>query len=268
MEGPARGCAGMRRAAAAMALCLAALPAGAHFAHPGALAVFEQRLHAALPLRLAFRDAHGRAATLRDAFGKVPVVLVLGYLHCRDLCSLVVRGAVKSLDASGLAPGRDYRAVFVSIDPRDDAAALARALDERVPASDRGAWRFLNGDPAAVRALADAVGFHFRRDPDSGDYAHPAGFVIATPDGTVSRYFSGVRFAPNDVRLALVQAGAGRVGGITDQIALLCYHFDPSKGRYTLTVTRVLNALIGAFLAVCGALAWRYLRRRGRQGDA
>ena len=64
--------------------------------------------------------------------------------------------------------------------------------------------------------------------------------------------------------LALVEAGSGRIGAITDQIALLCYHFDPTKGRYTLTIVRVLDAVIAVFLAACALFAWRFLRRRAR----
>ena len=252
-------------AAAAAAACAAALPAAAQLAQPQQGVAFEQRVGHGLPLALELRDEAGRPIALSRALGSVPAVLVLGYLHCRDLCSIVLTDAVRALDASGLAAGRDYRALFVSIDPADDAPALAAARRDRVPEADRAAWRFLGRDAPAIGRLANAIGFRYRADPAGGAFAHPAGFVVLTPQGTIARYFNGVKFAPRDLRLALVQAGAGKIGAISDRIALLCYHFDPSKGRYTITVMRVLDGVIALFLAGCAIFAVLVLRGRGRE---
>ena len=66
----------------------------------------------------------------------------------------------------------------------------------------------------------------------------------ATPEARVSRYFPGVRFDPSDVRLALAEAAHGRVGSLVDRLVLLCYHFDPVTGKYTLQVLTLLRAAI------------------------
>jgi protein SCO1/2 len=60
-----------------------------------------------------------------------------------------------------------------------------------------------------------------------------------------------------DVRLALVDAGQGRVGTLGDQVRLLCYGFDPSVGAYTQAIHRALAlaaALTTAALAL--GIAW------------
>ncbi len=260
----------MRRAplVCAAACLLGAAAARAHddgfsAAHPGQGIAFEQHLDAPLPRDLRFVDEAGKRVTLASELGK-PTVLVLGYLACRDLCPLTLEGAAEALDRGGLAPGTDYRALFVSIDPRATPAMLLTARDARLAARDRGAWTFLAGDAKSVAALASAVGFHYRYDAAHDDYAHPAGFVVATPGGRVARYFFGVRYDAGAVASALRDAADGAPSRLASPLLLLCYHYDPLTGSYTLTVLGVLRVLGAAFLLAALVWAWRQ-RRAGRR---
>jgi protein SCO1/2 len=253
----------MRRLLLAIGLAAALLPARSHHAaHPADGIGFDQHLGAPLPLTLRFTDDSRRTLTLGDEFGKTPVLLVLGYAGCRDLCPTTLTGVAEALRRSGLAPGRDYRAVFASIDPREDATILARARAERLDVIDAGGWRFLAGDARSSDALARSVGFRYRFEAERDAFAHPAGFVIATPQGMISRYFFGVRFDPADLRLAMAEAGQGRTGRLADRLLLLCYHFDPATGRYSLAILDLLRAAIAAFLLAAGFWAWRQRRSR------
>ena len=65
--------------------------------------------------------------------------------------------------------------------------------------------------------------------------------MILTPDGKLSRYFYGIEYAPRDVRLGLVEASAGKIGSPVDQVLLLCFHYDPTTGKYGLIITRALQ---------------------------
>jgi len=247
---------------------LLAFAARAHVGpHPEAGIAFDQHPGAKVKEDLGFVNARGVRETLGAAIGGRPTVLLLGYLGCKDLCSLALPGAAKALDRAGLEPGRDYRAIFASIDPREGAATLATGY-ERLPAADRGAWSFLGGDEASSSALASSVGFHYRYEAGHDAFAHPAGMVLLSPDGRISRYLFGVSFDPAELRLALAEAGQGRTGSLSDRLLLLCYHFDPTTGRYT---TRILDALrwVIALCAVGAAVfAWRVLRHRGPGGAA
>ena len=78
---------------------------------------------------------------------------------------------------------------------------------------------------------------------------------MLTPDGQISRYLFGVEYAPKDLRLALVEASAGKIGIAVDQVLLFCYHYDPATGRYgawSLNAVRVGGVLtvlaLGAFI--------------------
>ena len=229
--------------------------------HPEAGIGFEQHPGRAVPLDAAFIDASGTQVTLGEALGGKPSVLVLGYAACKDLCATTLPGVAEALDRARLEAGADYRAVFASIDAREGPPVLA-AIAGRVPQRDRTGWRFLGGNDASIRRVADAVGFRYRHEDDRDAFAHPAGLVVLTPHGDVSRYLFGVRFAPSELRLALTEAGGGRIGGLSDRLLLLCYHFDPATGRHSLAILDALRALIAVLAVLAAAFAWRTLRVR------
>ena len=68
----------------------------------------------------------------------------------------------------------------------------------------------------------------------TGQFAHAAGIMVLTPQGKVARYLFGVDYAPRDLRLALVEASAGKIGSPVDQMLLFCFHYDPTFGKYTM----------------------------------
>jgi len=209
---------------------------------------------------LPFVDEGGRATTLARALDGRPGVIVLGYATCTDLCPVTLANASRALREGGLAPGRDYAALFVSVDPRDDPAALATAKARDLPAEARPGWTFL-ANATSARELARNVGFTFRHDEDPDAIAHAAGLIVVTPQASVSRYFTGVRFEAPDLRLAIAEAANGRVGSVVDRLVLLCYHFDPTTGKYTVRVLTLLRVAIACCFAVAALYAWRRLRR-------
>jgi protein SCO1/2 len=226
---------------------------------------FDQHPGAQLPMRLAFVDDAGRATTLGQALHAKPAVLVLGYLACKDLCPTTLAGVTQALDGTGLAAGRDYRALFVSIDPRETAAELGHEKAERIAAKERSAWTFLRGEKPSVEKLAHAVGFRYRYEPDRDAFAHATGFAVLTPEGGISRYFMGVRYDPSQLATALREAGQGSVAPPASPLLLLCYHFDPTTGRYSLAILDILRAVIAALFVAGAAWAWRRRRKRARE---
>jgi protein SCO1/2 len=239
----------------------------------------DQRLGAAVPLDLPFKDEAGRRVTLGDCTAGKPTVLVLAYYRCPMLCTEVLNGLLAALRATPADVGSAFNVVVVSFDPREKPplAAVKKASyleGYGRPGADAG-WHFLTGDPLAIAALADAVGFRYRYDPDTGQYAHGSGLVVLAPDGTVTRYLLGVRFEPRDLRLALAEASEGKVGSPTDQVLLLCFRYDPATGTYTFAVLRFVKWLSAAAVVgiagLVGLLVWRghrTARRRAAHHDA
>lgn len=262
----------MRRAPAlVMGIVLAAGAAGAAD-RPAPLrdVAFAQRLGEPVPLDVPFRDEGGRTTTLRAYTGK-PVLLVPAYFTCPMLCTLVLNGVVSALRALPFDVGKELTVVTFSFDPRDDAEAAARkkaayVAEYRRPGAEAG-WHFLTGDAASIAALTDAIGFHATYDEEHRQYAHASGIVLLTPDGRIARYFFGVEFAPRDLRLAIVEASADRIGTLVDDLLLFCFHYDPATGRYSrLALGAVRAGGVLTLVALVTTIAWWI--RRERPGGA
>lgn len=231
---------------------------------------FAQRLDQTLPLDLPFTDEDGRQVQLRDYFSRKPVVLAFVYYDCTMLCSQVLNGVTSALVALDETAGRDFEVLAVSFDPRDTAVAAAAKKKSYVdrynrPGSERG-FHFLTGSEASITALTEAAGFKYAWDERTQQFAHASGFVVATPQGRLSRYFFGIEYAPRDLKFALIESSAGRVGNVIDQVLLYCYHYDPKTGSYSFVAMKAVQ-LGGAFtlLALVGFVVVA-LRREQRAG--
>jgi len=185
------------------------------------------------------------------------------------LCTLVGNGLVRGLRATAFDAGREFNVITVSFDPRDTpekAAEMKRVYmnEYRRPGAEKG-WHFLTGNAEAIGKLTEAVGFRYRYDAESGQFAHASGIMVVTPDGRLSHYFYGIEYGPRDLRLALIEAADRKIGSPADQLLLACFHYDPSSGKYSLAVMRIIRAGGVATLLVIG-VAVVMMRRRERSG--
>lgn len=230
----------------------------------------DQRIGETVPLELPFVDHTGAAVELGDFFGERPVVLAPVYYDCPMLCGMVLDGLASSLDVLAFGAGDEFEVVAVSIDPEEtprQAAARRAAQLERYgrPGAEDG-FHFLTGSPEAVARLTEAIGFRYAQDEESGEFAHTAGLVLATPDGRIARQLFGVEYAPRDLRLGLVEAGEGHIGGLVDSVLLYCFHYDPQIGRYSaITMNMVRLGGVVTLLAL-GSFVLLMLWRERRAG--
>jgi len=229
----------------------------------------DQKIGNALPLDARFRNERGETVRLGDYFGDKPVLLVPAYYECPMLCGLVLNGVTSALRGLAFDVGDDFTVVTFSFDPRET-PELARAkretmLREYRRAGAKTGWHFLTGDEADIRRLTDAIGFKYAFDPKANEYAHASGVVVATPDGTVARYFLGVEYAPRELRLALVEASERKLGSVVDQLMLFCFRYDPHTGRYsTVAMGAVRAGGVLTLLALAGFFAFNVRRDRAR----
>lgn len=230
----------------------------------------EEHLGRPLDRSIELTDMDGRRVRLGDELpGDAPVVLVLAYYRCPMLCGLVLRGVVTGMQALSFRLGREFRALTVSFDPRDTPEAARKKRESTLAGLGQegsSQWPFLVGDEKATRALAGAVGFRYAYDSRTDQFAHPAAAIVLTPDGRISRYLYGVDFSPRDLRLAITEAGEGKVGTIVDRLLLTCYHYDPAARAYApfiIGFMRIGGAIILVTVAgLCGALSLAERRRR------
>ncbi|HEY1795940.1 MAG TPA: SCO family protein [Stellaceae bacterium] len=214
---------------------------------------FRQNLGAKLPLDAVLRGKGGKPVTLGSLFDGRPIVIDFEYDRCTVLC-----GTMLDRVSAAMAPLTGARLVAIDIDP----AATPEAAEKFAAA--HGATTVLTGDEPTIRRIADAAGFPYRRDPTTGDYAHPAGFLVAAPDGTIARYFLGFDWRRLDLRLGVAEAAGHRIAAPAEQILLFCYCYDPQTGHYDLAVSRLLAAVGAATLLALAGTVGLAVRRAAR----
>jgi len=236
-------------------------------AKPGLLSRvgIDQHLNQQVPLQLVFNDESGREVQLGEFFGKRPVILAMVYYECPMLCTQVLNGLVSSLGVLNFDVGREFDVVAVSINPKEMPALAAekkRAYLERYkrPQSAAG-WHFLTGKEENIKQLAAAVGFRYAFVPEIQQYAHGAGIEILTPKGVIAKYFYGIEFSARDIRFGVIEASDERIGTPIDDVLLLCYHYDPSTGKYgTVAIDAVRIGAVATMLGL-GTFLFVSLRR-------
>lgn len=247
----------------------------------------KERLGEQVPLELQFTTADGKTDSLGDYFGKgsmaripKPAIIVIGYYDCPVVCPAVLSKLVGDcLNKLDLTVGKDFNVLVYSINPREDVERAARARDIYLGAYDKGrepgvreGFIFHAGDDAATRQVAQAVGFPYRK-LDNGEYSHPVGLFILTPEGKVSRYVYGYTYEPKDFKLALLEASQGKLAkSIGDYFIHFCYRYDPTAGRYTLHAVRVMQicgvvTLVGLGGLIGGLRLAEIVRRRQARLD-
>jgi protein SCO1/2 len=193
-----------------------------------------EHLNQKVDLNLTFIAEDGYPHALKEYFhaGR-PVLLNLVYYTCKMLCNVVLNAQVQSLRKLDWTPGDQYEIVTISFDPtenfqlaREKKAAYLESFGRPAPG-----WHFLSDNSDNARKLAVQVGFGYKFDEQTGQFAHPAVVFILSPEGRVCRYLYGVQFKPMDIRLGLTEAAKEQFG-VTDRILLFCYHYDPAAKGY------------------------------------
>jgi protein SCO1 len=230
--------------------------------------VVNEQLGARVPSDARFRTSDGKLVSLGDVLGgELPTILTFNYSDCPMLCSLQLNGLVTVLPAlaiPGRAPnatqdvtlrvGEQFRIVTIDLEPNEPLDKLTRMRDrylERLPAEQRDAaragWTFLAaevpGDGAAIRRVADAVGFKYTYIKERAEWAHPAALILLSSAGAVTRYVYGIEYEQAAMRESLVKAGQAEAAtaiGFMNR----CYHFDPQANSHARAGTFALR--IGA----------------------
>jgi protein SCO1/2 len=235
----------------------------------------DQRLDGQVPLDVKFIDEHGQPIDLRTCVAGKPAVLVLAYYRCPMLCNQVLNAVLEALRQQPFEIGRDFNVITVSFDARETPQLAGAKKSNYVwqyghPEA-AASWHFLTGSQHSIDKLTEAVGFHYRYDPKTDQFAHASGIMLLTPQGRISRYFYGIRYSPRDMRLGLVEASENRIGSPVDRLLLFCYHYDAATGKYAATVMNLVRVGGAVTLASLGGfliMSWRRDRLRARMAQA
>src|SRR5262249_4482677 len=151
---------------------LAPAPSAAQIPPAAQEVEIDEHLGRPIDKALEFTRQDGARVRLGDYLSdEKPLLLVLAYYRCPMLCGLVLRGVVSGIKDLDYPLGEEFRALTISIDPRDRPEAAGQKQESTLAglglpgAGD--AWPFLVGEQASIKALADDLGFHFTYDPAS-----------------------------------------------------------------------------------------------------
>jgi protein SCO1/2 len=229
----------------------------------------KEKLGDRIDLDMLFTAENGQQVPLRSYFSKgKPVVLNLVYYSCPMLCNLVLNGQLGALKEIAWTPGSEFEIVTVSIDPMETWGLAAKKKNYYMEAYGRDAyqgWHFLADYKDNVKKLAEQVGFSYRWDERTEQFAHSAALMVLTPEGVVSRYLYGIRYKPRDVRLALTEASQGKLGSIGDKILMFCFHYDAEARSYVPFARNIMRAGgVLTMLILGGVLLLLFSRDRTR----
>lgn len=208
----------------------------------------DQKLGDKIPGDLTFKDENGKTVKLSDYFnnGHRPILLTPVYYECPMLCTMTLNGVTKAMRATKLNVGVDYDVITFSFDPREtpDLAAAKKKTYLKFYNRDESTaegWHFLTGDEDQIKKLTQAIGFRYTWDKSTQQFAHASAIMILTPDGTLSRYFYGLDYSARDMQLGLVEASDNKIGTLSDELLLLCFHYDPESGKYGPSVMKMIR---------------------------
>jgi protein SCO1/2 len=236
---------------------------------PGKVAI-DQKLNAQLPMDLMLRDESGRVVRLGQYFNQGrPVLLNFMYYRCPMLCPMVMDGIANGLTELRFDIGKEFDVITVSVDPRDTPELATMKKETYVKRYGRfgaaNGWHFLTGPESAIKKLTGTAGFQYAYDIKMDQFAHGAVLLAVTPQGRVSRYLYGFEYKARDLRLALVEASAGKIGNASDAILLLCYHYDPATGKYSRSAMNFVRAGgVATILSLAGFIFIMIRREHGR----
>jgi len=221
----------------------------------------DEKLGRTIPLDLILRDEDGNPVSLRSLIDK-PTLLTLNYFRCAGICTPQLNAVVDVANRTDAVPGRDFQILTVSFDERDTPEIAAEKRTNYLAEIKRpfppSAWRFLTGDAATTRTLADAVGFRFKRMGD--DFVHAAAIIVIGPKGTVTRYMYGVTYVPADVQMAALEASRNEARPTIAKFLSVCFGYDPQGRRLVLTVTSVAATVT----VVAAVIFVVFISRKGR----
>lgn len=248
-------------------LLLLAAPASAALA-PAALdtVALEPPPGAALPLDVPLeigetRETVGVVLAARPAW-----LLVFADYTCAGVCGPAL-GIAASAFTSPDMRDLDAGLLVIGLDPKDGAADAARMRAETWGSGTDPRAVFAHADAAGVAALTEAVGYRYRYDPETDQFAHPAAALALTHEGRAVRALGALSLLPATLRPALIEASEGHAGGLFERIALRCYSFDPARGVYTADIVFLLRAL-GTATLLALALGLILLTRRSAGKEA
>ncbi len=199
-----------------------------------------------LPTDIYLIDENNQRVVLTDLIDK-PTIINWVYYRCPGICSPLMEGLAKVMDASDLVAGVDYQVLTISFDPSETIDLGIRKKTNYLNLVDKKeqiskGWHFFVSDSASIVKGTNAVGFKYKRTGQ--DFAHAASVTVVSPKGKITRYLNGIYFLPFDFKMAIIESSKGMSAPTINKIMQYCFSYDPVGQAYVLNVTKISGTLI------------------------
>ena len=185
-----------------------------------------------IDLSLVFKEDSGKTNSLKTYFADKPALMTVVYYKCPSLCNFHLNGLFEGVKDMKWESGKDYSFIVLSMDEREGSHLALEKKQAYLKEFGERDVHFLTGDKESIKTLTHQLGFSFRWDEETLQFAHSPVAYILSPEGKISRYLYGVLFEPKTLRLSLAEAAKGKVKRVIDRVLLFCYRFDPNQNRY------------------------------------
>lgn len=210
-----------------------------------------EKLGAMVPLDLTFINEKGESVTLKKLMDGKPTIISLNYFRCAGICTPQLNDMAKMLGRLDLAENTDYKVLTIGFaeDEGYELAAAKRKTMLNTIQRDyvQDAWHFVIGENNSSAIVADKVGFTYEKTVSPAgvvDYIHPAALIMLSPEGKVTRYLNGIEQLPFDVKMAVMEAGQGKVGPTIAKNLLYCFAYDPKAKTYIFKWEKIAGAVM------------------------
>lgn len=206
----------------------------------------EEHLGRDLDLNIKVKTETGEEVTLGSFFdGKTPVIISPVYYACPGLCNFHLNGLIEALKEMDWSVGTKFKVLAVSFDAKETPDLAAAKKETYLKVYDRAGtesgWSFLTADAENVAKFTENIGFKFSWNETEQEWAHASAAIVVSPKGVITRYLPGIVFEPKDVRLAILEAGEGKVGTFVDNLVLYCFQYNPHQSRYTVYAFNIMK---------------------------
>ncbi len=214
----------------------------------------DEKLGAVLNGNLIFTNSDGEKVKLSDVITK-PTLLAFVYYECPGICNSTLTELAWVVDRVDLVPGKDFQVLTISIDHTETSTIASQSKIDFVSSLKRKfpntAWTFLTSDSLTISKVTSQAGFYFQKVGD--EYKHSGGLIAVSPERKISRYIFGSQFNQFDVKMAMLDAKAGKTNPTVAKLLQFCFSYDPEARNYTLNITRIVGVImllgVGIFFA-------------------
>jgi protein SCO1 len=218
-----------------------------------------------IPEGIMLIDVGDSLVSLKSLIDK-PTILNFVYFRCPGVCTPLMNGLAEAAGKVDMIAGKDYQIITISFDPTETQEVAQKKRNNYLQMIGKDidplGWRFYVADSLNVMKATEATGFRFKKQ--ANDFIHSATLIFISPEGKITRYLNGTYFLPFDFKMAIIEAGKGKVGPTINKFMQYCFSYDSEGQRYVVNITKIAGTMI-LFL---GLLIFIFLLIKGRSKKA